>query len=116
MTHAPPCLVHKVHNPRVNDTEVHHIFPRGLGGPDVPANKVAICGTGHNNVHALLREWEHLGHAPDKTVLATFHPGERKLAERGWTEWQAAKVLAARPGEPPLAEPAPQPAPTTPTP
>lgn len=88
-THAPPCQVHGDHRPRVGDVEVHHIWPKGMGGPDVPGNKVSICPTGHTNVHMLLREWVRLGAEPPWEVRQRYHPAERDLAERGFRDWAA---------------------------
>ena len=70
----------------MNHPEVHHIWPLGMGGSDVAANRVAICPTGHTNVHDLLRAalkgtgvdtlpWEY---------RRRFHFAERDLARRGW--------------------------------
>lgn len=50
------CACRATHSPAPLGLEVHHIWPTGLGGPDVAANKVAVCPTTHTNVHELLRE------------------------------------------------------------
>jgi hypothetical protein len=31
--------------------EIHHVFPREFGGPDVAANKVRICPNAHSDIH-----------------------------------------------------------------
>lgn len=36
--------------------EKHHIWPLGMGGPDVPDNWVWVCPTTHTNTHEILRE------------------------------------------------------------
>jgi 5-methylcytosine-specific restriction endonuclease McrA len=46
------CFVHR-HRDDV-PLEVHHVFPKGLGGPDVTANRVTVCSNGHGSVHSLL--------------------------------------------------------------
>lgn len=59
MTHAGDvCLLHPpgyTHRPASWDVEVHHVWSVGTGGPDVPANELDSCPTGHSNVHALVR-------------------------------------------------------------
>lgn len=85
MTHAPDCQVHRRHSPHVAEPDLHHIWPKGQGGPDVPANRVSICPTGHRNVHELLRlafkyggvelvPWEQ---------RRLWPPAERRLARMG---------------------------------
>jgi hypothetical protein len=80
-----PCTVHKRHSPRSHINEIHHVWPRGDGGPDTAANKVTICATGHNNVHDLINRYRK---SPDGTVAweirRTYSPGERQLAMVGW--------------------------------
>lgn len=86
MSHAGSCQVHARHLPHVADVEVHHVWPRGQGGPDVPKNRVPICGTGHSNVHTLLRLAEKAG-GVDAVVWELrrpFTPGERRLARIGY--------------------------------
>lgn len=84
--HSADCTVHAEHAPRVNHPEVHHVWPVGMGGPDVPENRVPLCPTGHTNVHDLLRAalkgtgvddlpWEY---------RRRFHYGERELARTGY--------------------------------
>lgn len=46
------CAVHR-HRELV-PLNVHHIHPLGLGGRDVPANRVTLCANAHYSVHALL--------------------------------------------------------------
>lgn len=86
------CQVHKGHRPAVHRTAVHHIWPLGLGGPNVAANKVNICGTGHDtihtNIHALCL------HGPDVALVGT--KVEKSLALRGYQAW----IDAGKPGHP----------------
>lgn len=85
MSHADACQVHADHAPQVWDVEVHHVWPLGMGGPDVPANTVPVCPTGHTNVHALLRlAFRHGGvDAVPWDVRRRFHFAERRLARMG---------------------------------
>lgn len=34
--------------------ELHHVWPLGYHGPDVPANKVKICPNAHSDIHFLM--------------------------------------------------------------
>jgi hypothetical protein len=85
------CLVHRYHRPPVLETEVHHVQPLGMGGPDVAANRIPVCPTGHANIHCYLR------------ALARGKPlpkaarSERLYATRGYLAWDA----AGRPGRMP---------------
>jgi hypothetical protein len=86
MSHADPCEVHADHNPQPWDVEVHHVWPTGMGGPNVPANRVALCPTGHTNVHALLRLAFKAGgvHLVPWPTRRRFHVEERALARLGY--------------------------------
>jgi hypothetical protein len=77
------CQVHRYHRPPVRETEVHHIWPLGMGGPDAPGNKVRVCPTGHANIHRALRALRK-GERPKGTRQ------EVALARRGYAEWSAA--------------------------
>lgn len=60
MTHrdSTVCALHPPgyeHRPTGWDVEGHHVWPLGMGGPDVPSNVVLSCAGGHSDVHALLR-------------------------------------------------------------
>ncbi len=43
------------HQPGTLELVIHHVWPKGDGGPDDPANEVFICPTTHYNIHELLR-------------------------------------------------------------
>ena len=49
------CLCSDAHRPLVLEYEHHHVWPKGMGGPDVPANLVWLCPTTHTNAHELMR-------------------------------------------------------------
>lgn len=63
---------------------VHHVWPRGAGGPDVPGNRVVICANGHDAVHAVM--WELANGRPAPSCARS----ELALARRGVAEWVAA--------------------------
>lgn len=46
------CACH--HHRELVPLEVHHVWPRGMGGPDIPANKVTICSNAHGSIHDYL--------------------------------------------------------------
>lgn len=34
--------------------EIHHVWPKGEGGPDTAENRVSLCANGHGAIHDLL--------------------------------------------------------------
>lgn len=81
---AAECQIHTRHVPNPHVNEVHHIWPLGKGGPDIPENRIVVCATGHNNIHHLIREHElHKGKVP-YIVLRTYAKSERDLARLGY--------------------------------
>lgn len=46
------CAVHR-HRTWV-PIEQHHVWPLGLGGPNIDSNKIAVCCNGHYEIHAYL--------------------------------------------------------------
>jgi len=60
-----------------------------MGGPDTAANRMAVCPTGHANIHAAIRD-----------LIAGRKPhgarSEVRLARSGVASW----VAAGRPGKP----------------
>lgn len=85
------CTVHKTHVPRPLLVELHHIQPLGMGGPDVPANKVAVCVGGHYNIHTLLADLLRGG-----PMRREGTKGEHGYAQQGYDAW----VAAGKPGAP----------------
>ena len=82
---AAPCQVHAKHHPQDHLRHRHHVWPLGKGGPDEEANIVAVCPTGHTNIHILL---DLLLGSRDGTVPWTerrrFTTGERRYADLGY--------------------------------
>ena len=87
-TTTAPCMVHKTHTPASHIAEIHHIWPRGDGGPDIPANKIVVCATGHNSVHDLLNKWRKASGEPPWSVRQHYTARERELAKLGWERIQ----------------------------
>lgn len=86
------CVVHGDHHPRMASGDLHHIWPEGMGGPDIPENWVFLCPTGHRNVHSLLAWFIRSGGFPTWDVLRRYHPNERKLALHGYIAQLAGKL------------------------
>lgn len=88
---ADGCDMHGYHRPKPLRIEIHHIQPLGMAGPNVAANKVSICPSGHFNVHRLLDD---LLHGLPMRRGGTRR--ERALARQGYDAW----VAAGKPGHP----------------
>lgn len=86
-----PCEVHKTHTPQCHINEIHHVWPLGDNGPDIPENKVVVCATGHNSIHDLINKlrkaWGDAEPVP-WSVLRTYTTKERQLAKLGWDRIQ----------------------------
>ncbi len=83
-TTPQPCEIHREHTPASHINHRHHIWPLGLGGPDIEDNIVVVCPTGHSNIHDLLKYFQmHRGVVPYR-IMRRYSMGERKLAELGY--------------------------------
>jgi hypothetical protein len=81
------CRCIRWHRPVPIEEEIHHIIPRGapFHGPDVDANRVALCPTAHVNVHSCIRVWlraRKLDRVPTPLELRPYTRYVRKLAEQ----------------------------------
>jgi 5-methylcytosine-specific restriction endonuclease McrA len=65
--------------------ELHHVWPKGQGGPDVKANRVVICSNAHSAAHDLLAKMlkEHTTALP-WSVKRRYGRKVRRLAEVGY--------------------------------
>ena len=88
MQTTAPCTVHATHQPTPHINEIHHVWPLGHGGPNVPENKITVCSTGHNSIHDLLDKWLKAGASPGWEVLRHYTTGERKYAQLGFDRIQ----------------------------
>lgn len=84
VTTAAPCQVHGKHIPTSHVNERHHVWPKGNGGPDIPANIVVVCATGHNNIHQLIKLYTAYRGAVPYSELRAYSTGERKLGKLGY--------------------------------
>lgn len=82
------CEVHGSHRPEVITVHHHHVLPLGMGGPDKPENRIAVCPTGHYNIHAVLAALVFNHPLPKSTRT------ERQLAMKGYKAW----IAAGKPG------------------
>lgn len=86
-----PCV--SDHNPNVITFHKHHIWPLGMGGPDVGDNVVLLCPTVHAAVHHLIRDWVRVDGEPSWDIRKRFGPFARDMAEQAYLQW----VEAGRP-------------------
>lgn len=84
LTSPRPCSLHRYHSPRPAYSQLHHIWPLGLGGPEKASNRIPVCGTGHNNIHQLLNFYVDFKGTPPWPIRREFGPGEREIAAEGW--------------------------------
>lgn len=89
------CAVHR-HRELV-PINAHHIWPMGMGGPDVPSNRVNVCANGHYAIHEYMRRLINTGGQIPWSEGRRFGRKVRALAVRGWTE--AGKPRHTSPGE-----------------
>lgn len=98
-SHGAVCLCVAEHRPAPLDGEFHHVWPLGMGGPDVEENLTFLCPTAHTNVHAILRL-----HVKADRVLTWTEVGARfeepvsryaySLACLGFRRWKARSLVA----------------------
>lgn len=84
------CAVH-THRELV-PLHVHHVWPSGHGGPDIPDNRVTVCANGHYSIHALLDWWLKTGGDVPWRVRIRYGRKVRALAVRGYESIRARQV------------------------
>lgn len=94
-TTTRPCEIHKRHDPRPHRQVLHHVWPLGLGGPDIDENQVAACDTGHYSVHTLLDAWRKAKGDPGYQVRRGYARREQELARIGYLRYAAQRMDAA---------------------
>lgn len=88
------CAVHK-HRSSVPGNQ-HHVWPLGMGGPDIPSNRVLLCMNGHGEVHDYIDDLiKYDGRVPWRRKIR-FGKKVRDLAMRGWLEAGRPKHLPHR--------------------
>jgi hypothetical protein len=69
--------------------EVHHIWPKGMGGPDTAANKVRICSNAHGAIHDFLDKLIKGNGRVPWTVARHYGRAVRRYAQQGYAESRA---------------------------
>lgn len=76
------CAVHK-HDSWV-PIEKHHVWPLGMGGPDVDSNKIEVCCNGHYEIHEFMRQLIKSAGIVPWTIAQHFGPKVRDYGRIGW--------------------------------
>lgn len=76
------CACHK-HREMV-PMEVHHIWPKGMGGPDIPSNRIRICSNAHGSIHSYLALLIKGNGRVPWVVARHYGRAVRKYALQGW--------------------------------
>lgn len=86
------CQCMAEHRPAPLELNAHHIWPLGMGGPDVDSNVAWLCPTAHANVHELLRLLMRDGSLTWRQALDLYPvPVSRyafDLAHEGFRRWK----------------------------
>jgi 5-methylcytosine-specific restriction endonuclease McrA len=74
--------------------ELHHVWPRGEGGPDTKANRVSVCSNAHSSTHDLLTKMmkAHTQDIPWRTRMR-YGRKVRRLAVAGYLATITRKVV-----------------------
>lgn len=80
------CAVHK--HRTLGAIDMHHVWPLGLGGPDVEENLIPLCPNGHREVHEYIRHLTKRGGKVPWKLRRYYGRKTRAVAERGYREWQ----------------------------
>lgn len=81
------CEVHKDHVPASHINEVHHVWPKGDGGPNIAENRIVVCATGHNNIHDLINILKSMQGKVPYSELRRYSYKERELAKLGYDRY-----------------------------
>lgn len=87
-TTSAKCVVHVNHSPVPRVNVIHHVWPKGKGGPDVAENRIVVCPTGHYNIHKLLAEYEKANGDPGAKARQPFTSSEQQFAALGFERIQ----------------------------
>lgn len=90
-TTALPCAARTTHSPEPDYCHLHHIWPKGWGGPDVKTNLVSLCPTCHANVHILLDYYMKNNGDVSWEIRKHYGSALRAIAEDGWTRYKGSK-------------------------
>jgi hypothetical protein len=78
-------------NPNVHRRELHHVWPKGLGGPE-NGLQTPLCPNHHDLVHEFIDVL-----IDNQGVIHThkFSNSVRALAMRGYLSWKAGKLVGS---------------------
>jgi hypothetical protein len=71
--------------------ERHHVWPLGMGGPDIDGNKITVCANAHYSIHAFLDLLVKTAGHVDAETTKRFSPKVRRYARSGYAEWMVHK-------------------------
>lgn len=71
--------------------ERHHVWPLGMGGPDIDGNKITVCANAHYSIHAFLDLLVKGQGLVDTETAKRFSPKVRQRARSGYAEWMVHK-------------------------
>jgi 5-methylcytosine-specific restriction endonuclease McrA len=76
--------------------EVHHIWPKGDGGPDIKTNRISVCANAHGAVHSLIDRARKLGsvEAVPWAIRRRYGVRVRALATAGWAAMRDQRVTS----------------------
>ncbi len=83
-TTPQPCTMHREHKPASHLNHRHHVWPLGLGGPDIEDNIIVICPTGHSNIHDLMKHYQIHRGKPPYSIVRRYSFKEREYALLGY--------------------------------
>lgn len=89
------CKVHR-HWSRV-PIELHHVWPLGDGGPNLPSNLISVCANGHYAIHACLDLLRHGEHKLTWRQTISFGRKVRAYAQQGWAQIELELTKKSRP-------------------
>ena len=97
--HEAKCLCAREHRPDPMEYVEHHVWPKGMGGPDTPDNLVWLCPTTHLNVHEILRRMMKQGPL-SLAVLRGVEPRRVNryawyIARQGYAKWRMGSEVDA---------------------
>src|SRR3954462_9218378 len=87
------CVCH--HHRELVPIERHHVWPLGLGGPDVEGNKITVCANAHYSIHAFL-DLLVKGEGDPGTAWHTYGSKVRMYAWSGYDQWRGSLPATSR--------------------
>jgi hypothetical protein len=70
-------------------TERHHVWPLGMGGPDIEGNKITVCANAHYSIHAFLDLLVKGDGQVSVYEARRYGAKVRRYARSGYAQWKA---------------------------